>query len=78
MFAHLQTYPPDVVWSFAAAQHPALFAPIDLLRLTLNFLHSPHLPICEANLDAVWVIRRFSQNIFDDTFGKLACALVLL
>lgn len=48
-----------------------LFSPDDLLNAS-------HLPIHEADFDAVWVIGRFSENVLDDALGQFAGTLILL
>jgi hypothetical protein len=48
------------------------------ISLLLNDLFDPsHLPIHQADLDAVRMIWRLGENILDDAFGQFACALIL-
>ena len=42
-----------------------------------DLFDSSHLPILQADLDAVWVVRGFGKDIFDNAFRKLSCALIL-
>ena len=42
-----------------------------------NFFYSANLPICKADFDAVRVVGRTGENIFDDAFGQFACTLIL-
>jgi len=42
-----------------------------------NFLDASHLPILQADLDAMWMIRGFREEIFNDPFGQFSGALVL-
>jgi len=39
---------------------------------------APHLPALQTDFDPVWVMRGFGENIFDNTFGQFARALILL
>src|ERR1043165_5202322 len=42
-----------------------------------DLLDSAHLTIQQTDFDAMWVMRRFGENIFDNAFGQFACALIL-
>jgi hypothetical protein len=42
-----------------------------------DLFDSSHLPIHQADLDAVRMIWRLGENILDDAFGQFACALIL-
>ena len=46
-------------------------------HLSYYIFHPSHLPIHQADLDAVRVDGRAGQNIFDDALGQLAGRLVL-
>ena len=48
-----------------------------LARLAHDLFYTPDLPGLQTDLDAVWMVGRFGKDVFDNTFGQPACALVL-
>ena len=47
------------------------------LALRNDFFDASHLSAFQTHLDAVRMLRRFGKDLFDDTLGQLAGALVL-
>ena len=50
---------------------------IALFPILHDLFHPPHLPIRQADLDPMWMIRGFGENILDDAFGQFAGTLIL-
>ncbi len=45
---------------------------------SVNGLYSPHQTVIQPDLDAMWVTRRFRQNIPNNALGELSRTLILL
>ena len=59
-----------------AQDYFCLYCAVRLESILKDLFDSSHLPIGQANLDAVGMSGRSGQNVFDETPGQFAAALV--
>jgi len=65
--AHIETKPGEAISSLQYLFFPFLH----------DLFHPSYLPIRQTDLDPMRMIRRFRQDIFDNTPGQFASALIL-